>query len=89
MGAITGEERERVARALGEFQQMLGSLVGLLDEYDRLRQGLEEAERDRARLREEVGELRDELEGERSARRAVAETLSRSIESLAQVRARL
>ncbi len=87
------EDRQRVDRWIEESQYLLGRMIpGLLEERDRLRGKLEEAEQDSARFRQEIGELRkqvSDLQSEtqyfRNEYAAMAEALGNVLEQMGQL----
>jgi len=87
------EDRQRVDRWIEEGQYLLGRMIpALLDERDRLRGKLEEAEQDSVRFRQEIGELRkqvSDLQSEtqyfRNEYAAMAEAVGNVLEQMGQL----
>jgi len=71
---IAGEEREQVIRWIEEGRNVMGSLLGILNDNDRLKGALDSSEKECERLRG----LAEELERVRS----LAETLQRECDQL-------
>ena len=81
MTSVAGEERERAIRWSEEGRNVLGILLGVLNDYDRLKGAAETAEKERDRLQGMVYEL------QRS--RNQADSLQRECEQLHQEVSRL
>jgi hypothetical protein len=87
------DDRQRVDRWLEESQYLMGRLIpGFLDDRDRLRAKLEQAEQEDSRLRTEILELRKEIQGlhgdvqfYKSEQAAAVETMSGVMEALSQL----
>jgi hypothetical protein len=87
------DDRHRVNRWLEESQYLIGRLIpGFLDDRDRLRLKLEQAEQDAERLRHEVSELRKEVNDLQSERQffqteqtAMAEAFGSVMDHLGQM----
>jgi hypothetical protein len=74
-----GEAGPRIDRWIEDGQGVLGVLPGFFDEHEQLRAGLEAAERECVRLREEVDMLRAENGGLRGEREEIAETIAEGL----------
>jgi len=89
------EERQRVDQWIKESQHLLGRIIpGLFEDRDRLRNKVEEAEQERARLCREIGELQkqvSDIQSEtrhfRSEHAAMAEALGAVLDHMDQIQA--
>ena len=73
---MTAGEREHTIRWMEEGKNVLGNLLVLLEEYDRLKASCEAGERECERLRGELNRLQGDLERERKEREEIAQWLS-------------
>jgi hypothetical protein len=76
-GLPTGEAHEREIRWVEEGQRMLGALLEVVRDQNRLLGAAETAERECERLREEVSRLRAENERFRREREEIGRALSK------------
>lgn len=74
--AAVREARQRIARWIEDGQSVLGVLPGFFDDHEQMREGLEAADRECARLREELAAARNESLALRTEREELAEALS-------------
>jgi chromosome segregation ATPase len=77
--AAVAEARARIARWIEDGQGVLGTLPGFFDEHERMRSAAETAERECARLREELQALRLQNEALRSDREEIAESIAEGL----------
>ena len=64
---LVAETRERIDRWIGEGQYLTSRLLpGLLQEHERLRSGVEAAERELEKLKHDINGLRKEMTGLRN-----------------------
>ena len=73
---MTAGEREHTIRWMEEGKAVLGNLLVLLDEYDRVKTALEASEHECERLRGEMIRLQADVDRQRKDREEIAQWLS-------------
>ena len=73
---MTAGEREQTIRWMEEGKNVLGTLLVLLEEYERMKASLEASERECDRLRGELSRIQGDLDRQRKDREEIAQWLS-------------